>query len=181
MGRYVALLRGINVSGHKPIKMERLRAVFEGLGFDEVATYVQSGNVVFATRKVKSAALATKIAGQLEKDFGYAIPVAVLSADELETIVERNPFPSENGIDASKLHVTFLNAVPEAAALSKLGAIPAGRDRFVCRDQALYLDCPDGYGRSKLVNNVVERVLRCGATTRNWRTVTTLNEMCAAA
>ena len=180
MGRYVALLRGINVSGHKPVKMERLRAVFEALGFDDVATYVQSGNVVFGAKKAASATLATKIAGRLEKDLGYAIPVTVLSADELAAIVERNPLTSEKGIDPAKLHVTFLNAAPEAPALAKLAVTPAGRDRFVCRGRALYLHCPDGYGRSKLVNNVVERVLRCGATTRNWKTVTTLLEMCSA-
>jgi len=179
MPSYVAMLRGINVSGAKSVKMEPLRASFEALGFTDVRTYVQSGNVVFAAKERTAAPLASKIAGRIKRDFGYDVPVLVLRADELARVFEANPFLAEKGIDPAKLHVTFLAGAPAAAGLKKMEAMASGRDTFRCLRTSIYLHCPDGYGNTKLNNNAFERALAVGATTRNWKTVTTLAQMAA--
>lgn len=177
---FVALLRGVNVGG-KVAKMDAVRAAFEGLGLTKVRTYVQSGNVLFGAKTGTEAALTKKIAARLAGDIGFPIAVLVLSAKDLAHVVAGNPFLKEKGIDVKKLHVTFLDAAPPAAGLQKMAAVASsGRDRFVARGTTIYLHCPDGYGRSKLVNNAFERALKVGATTRNWNTVTTLAAMLAA-
>jgi uncharacterized protein (DUF1697 family) len=176
---YVAMLRGINVSGSKIIKMEALRASFEALGFSSVRTYVQSGNVVFAAKERTAAPLGGKIAARIKRDFGFDVPVLVLSSSELARVVAANPFLGGKGIDPAKLHVTFLSGPAAAAGLKKMEAVASGRDEFRCVGTSIYLVCPDGYGQTKLSNNVFERALGVGATTRNWKTVTTLAAMAA--
>ncbi len=177
MPTYIAMLRGINVSGHKVIKMERLRASFDALGFENVRTYVQSGNVLFEAKVGAPAKLQAKIAARLARDFGFAVPVTVVTAEEVGRIVVENPFLKEEGIDVAKLHVTFLSERPSSSGLKKMVALPAGPDRFACRGRSVYLYCPEGYGNTKLSNSAIERALSLGATTRNWKTVTTLHQM----
>ena len=181
MPSYVAMLRGINVSGSRPVKMDALRASFEALGFKNVRTYVQSGNVVFEAKERAAAPLAPKIVARIKRDFGFDVPVLVLGAAELARIVDENPFLKQRGeaIDVTKLHVTFLAGPPAAAGLKKMEGVSSGRDTFRCLRTSIYLHCPDGYGNTKLSNNAFERALGAAATTRNWKTVTTLASMAA--
>jgi uncharacterized protein (DUF1697 family) len=179
MPSYVAMLRGINVSGSKIIKMEALRAMFEALGFSNVRSYVQSGNVVFAAKERTAAPLGAKIAARIKRDFGFDVPTLVLDAEALARVVADNPFAGKKGTDPTKLHVTFLAAAPAAPGLAKMRAVSSGRDEFQCLGTSVYLVCPDGYGNTKLNNNAFERALGVGATTRNWKTVTTLAQMAA--
>jgi len=181
MPSYVAMLRGINVSGSKPVKMDALRASFEALGFKNVRTYVQSGNVVFDAKERAAAPLGPKIVARIKRDFGFDVPVLVLGAAELGKVVDENPFLRQRGqeIDATKLHVTFLAAAPAAAGLKKMEGVSSGRDAFRCLGTSIYLLCPDGYGNTKLSNNAFERALGAAATTRNWKTVTTLASLAA--
>ena len=130
MPSYVAMLRGINVSGSKPVKMEALRASFEALGFKNVRTYVQSGNVVFEAKERAAAPLGPKIVARIKRDFGFDVPVLVLSAGELARIVDENPFVKQRGVDLTKLHVTFLASAPAAAGLKKMEGVSSGRDAF---------------------------------------------------
>ncbi|HLK90909.1 MAG TPA: DUF1697 domain-containing protein [Polyangia bacterium] len=181
MPNYVAMLRGINVSGAKSVKMEALRASFEALGFGNVRTYVQSGNVVFAASERTAAPLAGKITARIKRDFGYDVPTLVLRADELARVVEESPFVGKKGIDPAKLHVTFLDGAAGAAGLKKMEGVASAGEELRCLGTSIYLHCPDGYGRTKLNNNAFERALRVGATTRNWKTVTTLAQMAAEA
>jgi len=176
MAAFVALLRGVNVGG-KVARMETVRASFEALRLEEVRTYVQSGNVLFRARSGGDEALARKIAARLARDIGFPIAALVRSAADLEQVIANNPFAKEKGIDPAKLHVTFLDGPAPAAGLEKMEGFASPHERFVCRGTTIYLHCPDGYGRSKLSNNVFERVLKVGATTRNWKTVTTLSAM----
>lgn len=173
--KLVCLLRGINVSGKNLIKMEALRESFGALGLGEVRTYVQSGNIVFEAKS--AAGLVDKIRKRIVSDFGCEVPVLVLSASDLRTIVDGNPFLKERGIDPTKLHVTFLDGEAGRPALAALAAIPAGEDRFHPTRKALYLHTPGGYGVTKLSNTAIERALGTTATTRNWKTVTTLAAM----
>jgi uncharacterized protein (DUF1697 family) len=174
---YIALLRGINVGGHKIIKMDQLREGFEELGFEDVATYVQSGNVVFKAPKRASADLSKKIEEMLLSRFSMSVPVIVRTAEEVGEVLTNNPFLKERGTDVTKLHVTFLSLTPQKAAIKGLDAIAAGPDRFQCRGQDIYLYCPNGFGGTKLSINALEKVLAVGATTRNWNTVNKLYEM----
>jgi len=178
MPTYVAVLRGINVGPGKIVKMERLRASFEALGFGGVRTYVQSGNVIFESEQKSAAELSRKIEEKIQHDFGFTVPVLVKTSKEMAQIVSDNPLVKEKGIDHSKLHVTFLSDAPPKTAVKVLEALATGRERFRILNREIYLYCPDGYGNTKLSNNAIEKKLSVVATTTNWRTVNTLLEMC---
>jgi len=179
MPAYVAMLRGINVSGHKIVRMEALRATCTALGFRNVATYVQSGNIVFVAETKPSSVLAKRISDAILRDFGFPVPALVRTAKEMQGVIKNNPFVKEDSIDVAKLHVTFLSQSPAKTALKNLQTLPAKRDRFQVGRQAIYLYCPDGYGITKLSNTAIEKALAVAATTRNWKTVNTLFEMAA--
>jgi len=171
---YIAMLRGINVSGHNVIKMEPLRASFAGLGFSSVKTYVQSGNIVFEASNGSTAGLAEKIGRKIMGDFGFAVPVFVKTAKEMEETTRRNPFLKDPAIDHSKLHVTFLTDDPPKGALEQLQPLAVKPEQLSIAGRDIYLYCPNGYGRTKLSNTAIEKKLSTGATTRNWNTVNTL-------
>jgi uncharacterized protein (DUF1697 family) len=174
---YVALLRGINVGGHKAVKMDQLRNAFEALGFEDVTTYVQSGNVVFNAFTKASENLSKKIEEKVLREFDISVPVTVKTAGEVNDVIRNNPFLQEKGIDLSKLHVTFLSHAPEKTALKMLDVIANAPDQFRSSGKEIYLYCPNGYGVTKLSNNALEKVLSVRATTRNWKTVNRLHEM----
>jgi len=177
MPNWVALLRGINVSGQKSIPMERLRGSFAAMGFHDVRTYVQSGNVVFETAADTPDALTRKIEEGIHRDFGFSVVVILRTAKELEKIAKTNPFLTEKTIEQAKLHVTFLAKPPNKTALKNLETLPTSPDRFRLIGREIYLYCPDGYGKTKLSNSAFEKKLSVGATTRNWKTTTVLCEM----
>ncbi len=177
MPTYIAMLRGINVSGHNIVKMERLRASFESLKAREVRTYVQSGNVVFQLAAHPPAPLARRIEARLLRDFGFSVAVLLRTARDLKSLTTNNPFLRTTSIDPSKLHVTFLSEAPGKAAVLKLDALATGPDRFHVAGREIYLHCPEGYGRTKLSNTAFERILSVSATTRNWKTVNALLEL----
>jgi uncharacterized protein (DUF1697 family) len=179
MPAYIAMLRGINVSGQKIIRMAHLRDSCAALGLRNVETYVQSGNVVFLALKKPPSALAKRISDAILRDFGFPVPTLVKTSKELEDVIKGNPFLKERGIDPSKLHVTFLSELPAKSTLDNLAALPTKPDRFHLGRQVIYLYCPDGYGKTKLSNAAFEKALAVRATTRNWKTVTTLFEMAA--
>jgi len=174
---YIAMLRGINVSGHKTIKMEQLRECFAGLGFSNVKTYVQSGNIVFGAAKNSPAQLTKIIKQQISRDFGISVPVFLRTSKEMTEVIQRNPFPKDPSVDQSKLHVTFLSDAPAKAALDHIKPLAAQSEKIQIIGREIYLYCPDGYGSTKLSNTAIEKKLSVGATTRNWKTVNTLMEM----
>jgi len=175
MMTYIAMLRGINVGRGKVVKMERLRASFAALGFGEVRTYVQSGNVVFQSERKSE--LTRTIEAKIQHDFGFTVPVLIKTSKELAQIVRDNPLLRAKGIDVSKLHVTFLSNAPPKTAASVLEDLATTRERFRISNREIYLYCPDGYGNSKLANNTIEKKFSLVATTRNWRTVNALLKM----
>jgi uncharacterized protein (DUF1697 family) len=177
MPTFVAMLRGINVSGHKIIKMEALRASFAGMGFSNTQTYIQSGNVIFEAANGSTAGLSEKIGQRILGDFGFSVPVTLKTAKEIEQIIKRNPFPRMSGIDHSKLHVTFLSDDPPPKALEQLLPLASKPEEVRIIGQEVFLYCPNGYGTTKLSNTAIEKKLSVGATTRNWKTVNTLLAM----
>lgn len=171
---YVVLIRGINVANTQ-ISMERLRKLCAACGFEDVQTYIQSGNVVFSSSE-SAAACGDRLAARLQRELGKPIGVLVRSARELEGVVAKNPFLKEKGVETARLHVAFLAEKPKADRVKALSAADWGRDRFRYNGKDLYLHCPDGFGRSKLATTF-ERMLGVGATVRNWNTVSKLLEM----
>lgn len=170
VARYVGLLRGINVGGKNKVPMTELRALFESLGYTEVSTFIQSGNVVFATgRSVTPKSLEIAIANQ----FGLDITVVLRTPHELERIVAANPF---TGVDPSELHMGFMTQRPSAAVVAKLDAERFRPEEFAIRARELYLRLPNGMGRTKLPN-YLDRQLKIPTTVRNWNTVARLLEL----
>jgi len=174
---FVSMLRGINVGGQKKISMETLRGIYEGLGFAHVRTYVQSGNVVFVTSEQDRTVLTKRIETHIEQTCGYHVPIFIRSAQELQKILASNPFLTARHEDPSKLHVSFLYHIPTVPMWSKLTSPGDSVDEFARVELAIYLFCPNGYGKTKLSNAFFERKLGMPVTTRNWNTVKTLYTM----
>lgn len=175
---YVSMLRGINVGAHHRIKMERLRECFEPLGFEQVKTYIQSGNVVFKAATMASSAMSQKIEKKLLGEFGFAIPVICRTADEMNAILAGNPFLKQRGIDRGKLHVMFLSGQPLGHGLKKMRGFCAAVEKIECKGCDIYLFMPNGLGESKLMRASLEKMLGVVPTTRNWNTVNQLVRMC---
>ena len=172
--KYVALLRGINVVGHNIIRMEDLRKTFKSAKYNDVSTYIQSGNVIFAAPKLKTSTLREKIEGMLLKKFGNHIVVVVKTIPELEEIVERNPFSKMKMKENEKLHVTFLPEVPQKTAIATLEAVKSPVDEIRPMKSEVYILCRNGYGKSLFSNTFIEKKLGVPGTTRNWNTVNKL-------
>jgi uncharacterized protein (DUF1697 family) len=181
VGVVVAMLRSINVGGRNRVAMPDLRALVTGLGFGDVATYVQSGNVVFTGAGTPGAA-ARAVEERIAADLGLEIPVIARTADQLLDLVDSNPLADADE-DPTRLHVTFLSAPPDQRKVAALAALEGrfGADRFEVVGQDVVLHCPGGYGETKLNNAYFERRLGVTATTRNWRTVCTLADMAGTA
>jgi uncharacterized protein (DUF1697 family) len=175
---YVSMLRGINVGGNKLIKMEKLRQSFEALGFEQVKTFIQSGNVVFKAKTTSPAKLSKTIQDRILADFGFSVPVVSRTADEVRKTIESNPFLKERGIDLKKLHLMFLSGTPRAEAVDRLKQLPIAPDRFECSGKEIYLYLPNGVAESKLMKAPLDRLLAVVTTVRNWKTANSLHRMC---
>jgi len=171
METYIALLRGINVSGQKMIKMVDLIKALEELKFSKIRTYIQSGNIIFQCDKTDPSQLAVKIAGKISDHFRFEVPVVIRTLSELEQVSENNPFLVKRTEDVDKLHVTFLSKEPDLVDLRKAEENSFLPDEFIISGKEVYLFCPDGYGRTKLTNTFFENKLKSTATTRNWKTI----------
>lgn len=178
MPTYVAMLRGINLGLHKRVKMEALRKSFESLGLKNVQTYIQSGNVIFKAGKISTAALSKKIERQIERSFGFSALTILRTREELEKTIKSNPFLKQPGAIPEKLHVVFLSEAPEAEVLKQLEGLTKAPDESCCVGQEIYLHLPNGFAQSSLIHNPLERKLLTRATTRNWRSVNNIYQMC---
>ncbi len=178
MAAVAALLRAVNVGGHGKVPMDRLREVCEGLGHREVATYLQSGNVVFRPAVHEPAAIVAGLEAALAAAFGARIDVILRTGVELRAVLDGSPFRDEAAADPAKLLVLFLRDTPPADAMDRLAARHKGPERFALVGRDLHIHFPDGMGRSKLSTPVIEKTVGLG-TGRNWNTVTALARMTA--
>lgn len=181
MPRYAALLRAVNLAGNNRVAMAELRRVCTQLGLGDVATYLQSGNVVFSSPETDTAALRRELEGVIASAFGIEPAVVLRSGGQLGAVLGANPFV-EAGREASRLSVGFLAGLPEpervrALLADPLASPPPGGDEFALRGEEVFLHHPNGYGRTKLSNSYFDRRLGIPMTVRNWRTVTNLAEM----
>jgi uncharacterized protein (DUF1697 family) len=174
---YIALLRGINVSGKNSIKMVELTAMMEALKFKNIKTYIQSGNIVFSDNSDDTRKLEAKIKAAILKTFGHTVPVLVIEASIFTEVIKKNPYLKATKSDSAFWHVTLLSEAPESEKVKLLQGGDFGSTTFKYVDKAIYLYTPDGYGNTKLSNTFLENKLKVSATTRNWKTMLTLQEM----
>lgn len=175
MDRFIALYRGINVGGRNLVKMELLRAMHEGLGQRAVASYVQSGNIVFAAKGAAEKIGRTISAAFFEK-FGFAARVIVVSAARWDTVVHDNPYATFSVKDPKTVHAGICDGEPSAEGLRALQTKTGGSETFVVRGDVVYLHAPDGFGTSKFAAGM-EKACGVPMTLRNWRTMEALWKM----
>lgn len=175
----VALLRGINVGGQRPVKMAELKHLFETLGYRNVRTYIQSGNVIF-TSKEAEAPLRERLEREIATAFGFPVTVVVRTAEELAGVVTRCPYPTEALPEDASLYVALLAEAPSEKGVARLDACDVGPDECRLVGCDMYLLYRQSMRDTKLTNSLLERLRGVAATSRNWRTITTLTGMCAA-
>jgi uncharacterized protein (DUF1697 family) len=174
MQTYISMLRGINVSGQKKVRMADLKSLYGSLGLGNVQTYVQSGNVVFDSEEQDAKKLRKTIEARIKATFGFPVPVLLRAADDFQRVIENHPFANEDPI---RVLVTFLYELPEKSKWNELSLYQDKVDQFALGEQEIFLFCPGGYGRTKLSNTFFEKKLGVIATTRNWKSVNALYEM----
>jgi uncharacterized protein (DUF1697 family) len=174
---YIAFLRGINVSGQKLIKMVELKAIFEKSGYKNVRTFIQSGNVVFESPKTKNESLAKKIEAMLEKKLGYDVSVVVRTPDEVKSIIWAYPFSKIKNHDNFRLHVAFLSAVPDKAAIKELEELSSKDEMFKVAANNVYVIYSKGFPDTLTGKGILEKKLKVRATVRNWNTVNKILEV----
>jgi uncharacterized protein (DUF1697 family) len=173
--RLIVLLRGVNLAGHNRVSMPQLREALEDAGYDDVSTYVQSGNVVLSS-KASAKKVATDIERLISERFGLEVRVVVRTRSELAKVVERNPL-GKVAKNPKLYQVTFLERAPSAQVLRKLEETAKGEEKVRHAGRELYAWHPTGVGRSKLATLMSGKGLGVTGTARNWTTVTKLLAM----
>jgi len=179
MGTYISLLRGINVGGHRKLPMAELRELAEALGWGDVRSYIQSGNLVFTHRAAKTEKLSRELTKAIEERFGFDVPVVTRTRGEWEKAIEANPFIERGDCDPGQLSIVFLSSNPQRDGLTKLEARDLRNDEFQLIGREIFLHCPDGAANARISITDFERALGASATARNLRTVGKLREMAA--
>ena len=177
MTKYLALLRGINVSGHNMIKMDALKKMLDSMGFQNVETYIQSGNVFLESEEENAASIGFKIKQEISKVFGYDVPVIMISKSNLELCFKNNPFLKEKDCDIKKLYVAYISKELTAEAINDLKISNIKPDEAAIDSNRIYIKYAIGAGKTNLEQKYIEKKLNVVATIRNWNTVTKLLEM----
>jgi uncharacterized protein (DUF1697 family) len=177
MTKFVALLRGINVSGQKQIKMPDLKSLFEDLNFTKVQTYIQSGNVIFESNTDDIKSLGGKIEQKIKEELSFDVKIILKTCAELEYILNNDPFLKKQKTNPDSVYVTFLSEEPSSINIKKLREVNYNPEEYFIDSKTIYVFLPNGYGRAKLNNNFFESKLKILATTRNWKTVNKLFEL----
>lgn len=180
MKTYIAFLRGINVSGKTKIPMAELRKLCESVKLKDVKTYIQSGNIIFKSDSTNSTELENLIEKAILNNYGFEVPVLIKTVEQLSKIISINPFNLEADILENKIYFVLLNSEPQIKYLESFKNEEFKNEEFFYYENCIYLKCNMGYGKAKLNNNLIERKLRLMATTRNYRTMNTLINLCKA-
>ena len=175
--RYVALLRGINVNGKKMVKMDLLKSIFEEMKFENIETYIQTGNVIFDSQEVQKNSLCNKIKDKLKDTLGFEVPVILKEIEELEAVIGDNPFRNRNLLENEKLHVTFLEREPSSEVADIFNDYKEDKDEIILHGENVYILCRNGYGKTKFSNSFLESKLKVKGTTRNFKTINKIVEL----
>ena len=173
MIKYIALFRGINVGGNNVIPMSELKELLSKCNFEDVKTYIQSGNVVFSTAITDWKIIERKIKQAVEAKNNFKPDVIVIDSNKLEKMIEENPFPCDNG---KLLHFFILKSSPDNPDLQELESLKTNGEEFLLLKDIFYLYAPNGIGRSKLASSI-EKSLGVSLTARNWNTINKLSSM----
>lgn len=179
--RYIALLRGINVSGQKLIKMADLKVILSKLGYQNITTYIQSGNIIFDALELNTKTIEREIHLAIKNNFEFDVFVLVKTSDEIASVVSNNPFMKMANIDIERCYFTLLDAKPNEDLQKKLMETDFGNDQLIVAGTTAYLYIPVSYGNTKLSNNFIEQKLKVNATSRNLKTMQKLVELSAKA
>ena len=174
---YIALLRGVNVSGKNAVKMKELELALQANGFQQVVTCIQSGNIIFKHHLSENELIAKKINKVIASVFNLDIPVIVLSKTEFKKLLVNMPYVEKAKDEPTKVLITFLAAVPQPEFYANFIKINPEHEEFNVAGKVVYLYCKNGYGKAKINNNFIESKLKVKATTRNWKTVLKLFEI----
>tara|TARA_R110002051_G_scaffold181460_1_gene251052 strand:- start:147314 stop:147859 length:546 start_codon:yes stop_codon:yes gene_type:complete len=177
MKTYIILLRGINVSGHKKIKMTDLKQMLEHIGMQSVQTYIQSGNIVLKAPSENVQILEKKIRDVITSNYGFEVPVLVIALVSFMKIVNQSPFSAYNDSERKNAYFVLLKNTPETQLVQALEEEDYPNESFTTTQNCIYLCCKNGYGNAKCNTNFFERKLNVQATTRNYRTMSKLLEM----
>jgi uncharacterized protein (DUF1697 family) len=175
-GTFIALLRGINVGGHNKLPMTELRALCAELGWENVQSYIQSGNLVFASGG-RPASLETELERAIEAKFGLSIPVFVRTVGDWRSSINGNPFPEESRKEPNLVMLALSKDPPKKDAAQGLQEKALGGEQVEQVGDDLWIYFPGGSGRSKLSPGLLDRIAGSAVTTRNWRTALKLAEM----
>ena len=175
MTKHISLLRGINVGGKRKILMADLKELYKKLGYKNIVTYIQSGNVIFEAKEKDQSKIEAKIYKAIQKAYGFEVPIVVRSVEEIEEIISNNPFTKKTAIES--LHLTFLKEIPSEENLEKIATYDYSPDQFKIVGKNVFLYCEGKYHKTKLSNTFFEKKLKVGTTTRNWKTVNKLLEL----
>jgi uncharacterized protein (DUF1697 family) len=175
MPTYIALLRGINVSGQKLIKMADLKTLLSSLQLADIRTYIQSGNVVFEAAKTEEVLLAKNIEAKIKEQYAFEVPTIVRTKEALLAIIQLNPFMIKEEDDFSKPYVIFLENKPTPEQVKVVMAFNTENEIFQVIEKEVYIVYKLGAGKSKLTNTFFETKLKTNATSRNWNTVNKLS------
>jgi uncharacterized protein (DUF1697 family) len=174
MHTHLALLRGINVSGHNMIKMDVLKSTLENLGFKKVQTYIQSGNVFLNSDEENPAKIAFVIKQEIYKVFGYDLPILVISKEDLKACVTNCQFLKEKEVDTKKLYVAFVSKELKAENINDLKMSQFKPDEVQIDNTRIFIKYHIGAGKTRLDQKYIEKKLNLTATIRNWNTVNQL-------
>ena len=177
MTTHLALLRGINVSGHNMIKMEALKTTLEALGFQNVTTYIQSGNVFVDTEEENASKVGFLIKQEIFKVFGHEVPVIVINKEDLLACFKNNPFLNEKEADIKKLYVAFISIELKKESVNDLKVSQFKPDEVAIDQNRIFIKYAVGAGKTRFDQKYIEKKLNVAATIRNWNTVTQLLKM----
>jgi uncharacterized protein (DUF1697 family) len=173
--KYIALLRGINVGGKRKLKMADLRKSVLKIGFTEVSTYIQSGNLFFSAEEKEVAVLEASLEKHLLEEYTYEVPVIIRTSAEIEKLIAQNPFLEVE--DFKQLHLIFLKEKPPETLIKEFEELEFPSEVFKIEAQHLYINYTNGVRNSKLSSNLIEKKLKTKATARNWKTVVKISEL----
>jgi uncharacterized protein (DUF1697 family) len=174
---HLALLRGINVSGHNMIKMDALKTTLEAFGFQNVQTYIQSGNVFVDTDEESSAKVGFQIKQEIFKAFGHEVPIVVIAKSDLENCFKNNSFLKEKEVDTKKLYVAFVSIALRSDSINDLKMSQVKPDEAHIDENRIFIKYAVGAGKTRFDQKYIEKKLNVTATIRNWNTVTQLLKM----
>jgi len=175
MQTYISFLRGVNMTGHNSIRMTDLSVLYKNLDFNDVVTYIQSGNVIFSNvYELPIPDISLKIESAILEKFNYNVPVLIRAVEEIRQWISVNPFLAEENFEPSKMAVILLYEEPTQAQIQKVINIDYPPDKFKIIGREIFIYCPNGFGKTKLYTNFFEKKMGVTGTARSWKTITTI-------